>query len=223
MGRLKYWRQTPATRFEAILRQRQGRSVTADFTLWDETGNCVAELSNCRFRAVPLPNISGEIPAACWETLAVLCPNAREAAQSPSGKVARWVIDLQALMGEPEFEGERLALFQEGLPLFDALAMAFACRAFDQLGQALDAWVRDDSCCPVSVRPYFRWLRAQLQREGWLRENAGQWQLVASELPAPEEIWRTLLQEYPQALPELVQLGHVGRHLADLLTGRIDL
>ena len=222
MGRVKVWRQTPVIRFEALLKRRQGRSVTADFTLWDEAGHCVAELNGCRFRAMPLSNSHDPANAACWGTVAVLCPSAREEIQSPPGKVAEWGGQLRSLMLTQESDGSRLALFREGLPLFDALAMAFACRAFDQLGQELDGWVRDDSRCPAPLRPYFHWLRRQLQHEGWLQLKSGQWRLMTGELPLPEEIWRTLLQEYPQALPELVQLGHVGRHLSDLLSGRID-
>ena len=70
----------------------------------------------------------------------------------------------------------------------------------------------------TSSDPYARWLGSLLQQEGLLALQEGRWELAdGSDLPAAEDIWRTLAREHADALPQLVLLGRVGRHLPRLL------
>lgn len=211
-GRLELYRRGDVQSFRARLGRRSARSVLADFELFDAAGQLLGRVSGCRFRAAPLvPKEQKKIDR--WQVNPWLQPHPADtlATELPT---PRELVE-QLLPACHERSGQRQLWFKEALPLLEALALSFAFRACHALQQndagALPALLAADD-------PYVRWLLRLLQQEEVLCEQAGQWQLAAdSSLPLPEVIWRTLLDEHPACLPQLVLLGRVGRSLARLL------
>ena len=211
-GRLECHRAGKPSRFIARLTRRSARSLVADFELFDAEDKLMASVSECRFRAASLAHKAQERPHH-WRIDARLCPHPAEglATQLPSTReLAKTLRLIMAEQVEP-----RSRWFQEGVPLFEALCVYFAFEAFSKIARENDDALQG---LMTNLDPYTRWLTSILKQEGLLLERAGRWQLTDdTNLPAAQEIWLTLQREHGEALPSLVLLGRVGRHLQHLL------
>ena len=213
IGRLEYYRVGKASRFRARLTRRSARSVLADFELFDAEDTLLASISGCRFRAAPLARKEQE-KVSRWRIDAWLCPHPAEGleVQIPSSTQALVETLRLSMVEQAEFRGR---WFKEALPLFEALVVSFAFEAFGMIARAGDDALQE---LMTTSDSYVRWLSSLLRQEGLLSLYEGSWQLAdRSDLPAAEEIWRTLEREHGTALPHLVLLGRVGRHLPHLL------
>jgi len=225
VGRLRYYSDAPVAGFLASLRRRGARSVLADFELLDASGQTVVTLTGCRFRAAPLRHRNHADPA-CWKSVYQLKPLAAEQVQSTLPASRELTKQLRIWFTEEEAKLQRGNYFKGALPLFEALTVAFARDAFGDLFAKQNAWLQQAldqlKNDPAGLRPCFRWLARSVQREGLLVEDAAGWRLESSDLPSAQNIWLTLLREYPASLPELILAARAGRRLTAMLDGRID-
>lgn len=211
-GRLEYHRSGAFSRFRARITRRSARSVLADFELFDAEDTLLASVSGCRFRAAPLAQKAQE-KVSRWRVEPWLSPHPADSLSTELPSTQALVEVLRLAMAE-QME-RRSRWFKESLPLLEALVVSFAFEAFWAIARkdadALQALL-------TTSDPYTRWLISLLQHEGLLFAQAGRWQLAdGNDLPAAEEIWRTLEREQADAWPHLVLLGRVGRHLPHLL------
>ena len=207
-GRLEYHRAGKPSRFRARLTRRSARSVLADFELFDAEDTLLASVSGCRFRAAPLAHKAQE-KVSRWRISPWLRPHPAEGLVTQLPAPQALVEALRLAMAEQAEPRGRW--FKEALPLLEALVVSFTFEAFRAIaekdGEALQRLM-------TSSDPYARWLGSLLQQEGLLALQEGRWELAdGSDLPAAEDIWRTLAREHGDALPHLVLLGRVGRHL----------
>lgn len=207
------------TGFRARMRRRSARSVLADFELFDENGQVVAQASGCRFRAAPLQKQS-LAHVDLWRIVPCLQPHPVDGLVTdlpPPGELAKriyaWFNENEATLG-------RETWFKQTLPLFEALTLSFAFEAFRTLFQQRPEWLQEQ-LTDRSAAPYLRWLANCLQQEQLLVEHAGVWHLEG-EIPAADEIWQVILRDSPASLPQLTLLGQIGRHLPALLIGKLD-
>lgn len=216
-GRLERYRSGTVSRFRARLNRRSARSVLADFELFDAEGNLLASVSGCRFRAAPLAHKEQE-KIARWRLNPWLCPHPAEGllTELPSSQELAEQIQL----GMERQTEQRRTWFKEALPLFEALVVSFAFAACRTMAQTEEDALHH---LATSTDPYTRWLTGLLRQEGLLFEQEGRWLLAEdNNLPAAEEIWRTLEREHSTSLPQLVLLGRVGRNLPHLLMNEPD-
>jgi phthiocerol/phenolphthiocerol synthesis type-I polyketide synthase C len=209
-GRLDYCRSGVIHSFRARVERRSARSVVATFELYDAQGVLLARLLGCRFRAAPLAH-KKQRAASRWRILPSLRPHPAEGLVTHVPAPQALIEPLRAaLAGQME---SRSRWFKEALPLLEALVLSFAFEAYQTL--AAQGCLAD---LTASSDPHTRWLNSLLREEGLLIEQEGEWRLAdAAQLPPAEEIWRTLLREHAEALPHLVLVGRVGRHLPHLL------
>lgn len=210
-GRLDLLRSGAVSRFRAHLERRSARSVLAVFELFDAQGQLLARAAGCRFRAAPLMHKAQE-HIAHWQIVPWLSPHPVDGLRTELPATQQL---LDTLRSDPDAPAQQRHLwFKEALPLFEALVVAFAYEAFQQIEEeegGLDRLV-------AATDPYARWLADLLREEQLLVEQEGRLQLAsAPDLPPAEEIWRTLEREHAAALPQLVLLGRVGRSLPHLL------
>ena len=211
-GRLVLYRPGRVAGFRAHLRRRGARSVLADFDLLDAAGEVMAGMRDCRFRAAPMVRRDTS-RIASWRVIPSLKPHPGDAATTlpPTDELMTWCREALA-----DMEPQRRAWFEEGLPLLEAMVLAMAREGFEGLAQ--DA-AQDASALAELSSPHARWLRRMLEREGLLRFEDARWQLTDSpDLPASGDIWRSLLRDFPDCLPQLALLGRVGLNLPNLLT-----
>lgn len=226
LGRLSYYSSAPVVRFRACVRRHSARSVLVDFELLDAAGETVVILADCRFRAAAVQR-RGHDEAACWKIVSHLRPLAVEQQASGLPSCQELAKQLSRWFTGAEDGLQRRAYFQGALPLFEALTVAFARDAFQELFVRRGDWLRSALDAPeridTAVRPFFVWMMRILEQDNLLvRHPADGWRLEESDLPAAQNIWRTLLRDYPANLPELVFAARVGRHLAAVLSGETD-
>jgi acyl transferase domain-containing protein/short-subunit dehydrogenase/acyl carrier protein len=208
-GRLECHRFGAPSRFCARLIRRSARSVLAEFELFDAEDRLLARVSGARFRAAPLTHHEAE-RISRWRIVPWLRPHPAEGqvTDMPSPQELLEAIRL----GQDE---QRRSWFKEALPLFEALVVSFAFEACREIAAGNAAALQH---LATSSDAYTRWLTGLLRQEGLLFEREGRWLLADDNtLPAAEDIWRTLAREHREALPQLVLLGRVGRHLPHLL------
>lgn len=225
VGRLRWLCQGEIAEFRTCIRRRGLRSVLADFELLDAQGKSLAVLTGCRFRAASLRR-TRLTEAACWEIVPVVQPGALESASALLPTVQGLLEQLRTWFVEQESTIRRQSYFDEAQPLFDALVTAFVYEAVQTAGteagntfwQRLESASRDGD----ETSRLLAWARDLLQEQNWLQQQEGVWQLIDADMPPAEDIWRTLLAEYPASTGELILIGRRGRQLADLLLERID-
>jgi len=222
VGRLRLFGEARVAGFRSALKRRGARSVQADFALFDTHGNIIATLTGCRFRAAAVQR-RGQAEPACWRIVPRLQPLPEEQRESTLPPNRELTQRLTSWFLESEESLKRGNYFKGALPLFEALVVAFVHEAFQQLFDRRTTWLQQVLSHPEeldqSVRPFFLWLVRTLEREDLLVEEAGVWRLEPSNMPPSEEIWRTLLRDCANCLPELVMAGCMGRHLAQWLEG----
>lgn len=215
-GELSLHRRGGLSRFRAVIRRRSARSVLADFELFDAAGTLLASVRGCRFRAAPLAH-RDEAKVAHWQIAPSLCPHPAEALVTTLPCADELLASIDSAMAEIRFQ--RVVWTKEALPLFEALVLSFAYEAFRIAAQ------REDGLQGLvsSASPYVRWLGYLLREEGLLVGDQEGWRLASeSGLPPAQEIWQSLQRDHPACLPQLVLMGRVGRHLAQILCGDID-
>jgi len=213
-GRIERCRQGSVARIRARVRPSGKRSLTADFELVDATGDLVAKASECRFRAVSLarPKKAG---ITSWEAVSRLYPHPAECLSTDTPGAEALAKRLKSVLAENGYGREKW--YTQTLPLVEAMTLSFALEAFRALLSNTDGEQA------LLNSPYAQWLERLLRHEGLLRVDGDRLIVVEdNELPAPDIIWRNLLRDAPECLPQLIPLGRVGLHLKDVLSGRRD-
>lgn len=226
IGRLRHAGGGAASAFRVQLTHRGARSVQADIALLDASGATVALLERCRFRAATLQRRASAEPAR-WRVEACPLPDP-DRRPAPAGPPTHALaVQVRARLADLEPVLRRRQYLHSGVPLFDALVVSFAFAAFRVLDESHGPWLQQVLADPEAMapqrRPYFRWLVRCLGEAGLLEATGGAWRLDHDGAPPPaDEIWRTVLAEVPDALPELLFVGRVGRRLEALLRGEED-
>lgn len=225
VGRLRLLRAAPITRFRTRILRRSLRSVLAEFELLTVDGEKVAILTGCRFRAASLRQDRQAEPA-CWEIVPVVQPGKLASGRSDLPAVYALAQQTKDWFVDQEGELKRNAYFGEAQPLFDALVSAFSHEAMQALlagkPESAQTWLDDTATTNDEHRRLLHWVRDLLAEQTYLVRGENGWQLADSDMPSAAEIWRTLLAEYPEGMPELVLIGRMGRALVALLAGELD-
>lgn len=225
VGRLRLLRAAPIARFRTRILRRSLRSVLAEFELLTVDGEKVAILTGCRFRAASLRQDRQAEPA-CWEIVPVVQPGTPASGQSDLPAVRALAQQINDWFVDQESELKRASYFGEAQPLFDALVSAFAYDAMQAMlaaqPETAQGWLDDSSTSNDEHRRLLHWVRDLLVEQAYLARGKNGWQLADSDMPSAAEIWRTLLAEYPEGMPELVLIGRMGRALVALLAGELD-
>ena len=210
---------------------------TGKIVIFDEASHIVAELTDIVFRRTspeallnasrrsisrwfyqiawkptPLPADPGSISAADF------LPDPRGLAKSAATHLPRLDRELQ------------FASFAELFPELDLLCQEYIVAALVKLnwkpmaGEKID---RAELAAALGIADRHRklWVRLlEILREDSLLRESGEG-MVVSHFPVevnPEARWLSLLKRFPQAEAEIKLTGHVGRNLAEALSGRKD-
>ena len=225
VGRLRLLGSQPIATFRTRILRRGLRSVLAEFVLLAADGEPVAVFEKCRFRAAALRQDKQQLPE-CWENRPQLLPGtlASESASLPETRnlaqqVKEWFAD-------QEGELKRNAYYGEAQPLLEALVSAFAYEAMQHLMAAkpieANAWLDGGISISQEHARLLGWVRDLLVEQAYLTHSDDGWCIHQNDMPPAVDIWRTILAEYPAAMPELVLLGRMGRALEQLLAGELD-
>jgi acyl transferase domain-containing protein/NADPH:quinone reductase-like Zn-dependent oxidoreductase/NAD(P)-dependent dehydrogenase (short-subunit alcohol dehydrogenase family)/acyl carrier protein len=208
---------------EAQLKRIGKRALLADFRLYDAVGNLVAEVDGARFRAVQLKRSATEHVRQVT-TVAIPRPRPADTAHSVVKAVSTLAGLAAARWGEPERMAWRGRYLGEAEPLLDALCAAFAQRALRTLDPR-GAWIEPDrllasGAIPASNESLLRCLLQMLTEDGVLEQVEGHWLWRDdSILPDPEDIWISLMGDYPDQAGLIGLVGRAGLRLPEILAG----
>jgi len=225
VGRLRFYGPVGEVAcFCAEVTGRGPRSVAANFQLLDESGNTLAELQGCRFKAVMLSK-KGVYPKV-YDYRTLIKPHQSSALVAPMPPVDALIARAQREIKMREDTLKRRDHFQEALPLFDAMAAIFAYQTFKALGVGEEVFSIDSLAKRAGIergyKPLLARLLSFLEEDGLARRDQRVWSLLdVGELPSVEDIWLTILGDHPAYLPELVLMGRCGEYLPTLLKGEV--
>jgi acyl transferase domain-containing protein/NADPH:quinone reductase-like Zn-dependent oxidoreductase/acyl carrier protein/NADP-dependent 3-hydroxy acid dehydrogenase YdfG len=197
-----------------------GRSMRADFTLYDAHQAPVAIARGVRFRAIAIQ--AGVAQRAHWiATRAVPMPRRDAVRAVPLPPVDELARRYAARLHAPARLAARRRFSQEFEPLLDVLCASFAARGLREItgDQPIDphALIQSGRIAANSA-PMLRNLVQLLAEVGVVQPIADQW-LWRTEvaLPDPEEIWTSLITDYPEYAALTARAGAAGLHLAERL------
>lgn len=216
MGYIEICAPGEVTRLRARLLRKSHRSVLADFELLDADKQLVAVIRGCRFRAAHLKRHAQE-KIAQWSITPWLRPHPLDEVQAPLQPFATLLQDAKDVLAA--HAAQRQGWFKQTLPLTEALVLSFGYEACQQLRQ-----LHGQDWPQLLETPYGRWLAALMRREALLVPSAEGGLDLAEDpgLPAAAELWRAILQDSPECLPQLSLLGRVGCQLIGLLDRTVD-
>ena len=227
VGRLCLLHNAPVAGFRARILRRGLRSVLAEFELFAVDRKKVAILTNCRFRAAALRQ-GKHVEPACWEMVPVARPGTLASAATVLPGVHALAQQIKDWFVDQENRLNRQAYYNEAQPLLDALVTAFAYEAMQAVLAThpadVQGWLEEGPAALANdeQRLLRAWVRDLLVEQNYLVRGDAGWAMAASDMPPATEIWRTLLAEYPTAMPELVLIGRMGNVLAAMLAGDVD-
>ncbi len=201
-------------------------SVVARFQMLDGLGNVRAELAGVRSQRIHPPEVD-RVAGTSYEYRVVARPGKRVAAHAtlplPTALTEHVVPTLERL----SLARRRDEFYARARPLFDTLVAAFAYRALQELGAGHASFTPqglvDSGKVAAQHTALLSWMLGILEEEAAIRRTGSEWALAdPGPLPDAEEIWRSLLAEFPSYLPEVGLAGRCGRHLAEILRGDVD-
>ena len=220
-GRIRYYSSANVARHCHVRLDKAAlRSVVATFTLFDEDGAIVAELSDCRFRRFERRRTSGPAQPS-YAFRAEAKPLATDGRPSPMPRPAALAAHVERL--DQDHHGPVAGDFANVSPLFDALASSLAYRTISSFG--LDRFSFQDLARAAGTpEPYWPLLSHLLEiliEDGIVEADGdGQFRLEeASDLPSPEDIWRLVLADFPVCLPEMALAAQAQSALPQALRG----
>lgn len=193
------------------------RSVVAEFWLLAADLTPIAHLGEARFRRMEW--LAGRSLPALYRMQPILCDPPLEENPAFDGEAAAlWPVLKMAVEAVPRQDLDRYRT--QILPRLEALIGAFVHRSLKSL---FDLEGRIDlGTFPAERQAWIENLLSIGVEDGFIERQSDGWRWNPNGFPTtePEEVlWSRLLNDCPELLPELVQIGRCGLHLPDWLSG----
>jgi acyl transferase domain-containing protein/NADPH:quinone reductase-like Zn-dependent oxidoreductase/acyl carrier protein/short-subunit dehydrogenase len=193
IGSLSLLRPHAEARFASVRILRRGpRSLVAQCVLYGEDREPIALARDVRFRAVQLRE-SSLAGLSCLHTRAIPHPLPSVTRRAAVPATDRLIAACAARLHASSRQQARWRYFNDVEPLLEALLSAFAATALKTLAHE-------------PRRPLTEFLE-RLAGDDALAE--------------PGELWAQMLRDYPDHANEILWIGRLGMHLADILRGTI--
>jgi acyl transferase domain-containing protein/acyl carrier protein len=202
------------------------RSVIADFIVLDADYNTVAVLTQVRFRSVNFIKGAEHYPAS-YVYATKLMPHVEPLTPAPLPSFKSLGSSVMQSLKAQESRLKREQHFNEVLPLFDVLVTAYCFEAVNTLmaGQSSCTVSQLVTCNAIVDQQIDLLLKllAIVKEDRLVSYQGDKWALLKNtEMPESGAIWRTILADYPEYLPELVLMAQCGANLVNVLCGKIE-
>ena len=208
----------------ATVLHRSTHALTAEFAIFDKQGEVIAVVKEGRFRSVRLSkNAADHLRFLAYQltpqrhplTPASPSPIAFEGMHSAIAELARRSV----LTGNHRRHAEEVD------PLLDSLCGRFTRQALQQLtidGVKLPAdRVATLKASHPEIEPYIEHLLSLAQQDQSIEPAEGGWNIVPDpdRQASAQDIWNSLVADYPDYFQIIHSVGRVGMHLPALLDG----
>ena len=204
----------------ATLLSRAPHSIAAEFEIFDEAHEPIAVIEEARFRSIRLHKGAAD-HLRYLEYRAIPRP-----LPAASGTVAGLAFDRVDAAMEDTFrraaeKGTHRAYSEEIEPLLDELCSRFTAEALramaDEDGRIIDA----EASVAADADSYFRHLLALADKDGLLEAAGGTVRRAGAGEASAQDIWNSLIGDYPDFFPIIHAVGRIGMHLRSLLDGSL--
>lgn len=226
MGRIicRAGNEKPCTARATIL-HRSAHSLLAEFALFDQAGQVVALIRDARFRSVRLSKNAADHLRflACRGTPKPhpLSPQALPAipfdtVRTVIADLARWHL----------LSGTHRRHAEEVDPLLDSLCSRFTRQALQQLspdGHSLTSeFIAGCKAATPEIEPYLDHLLTLAHLDQSVVPVQNGWEVAeeTGQQASAEDIWNSLVADYPDYFQIVHSVGRIGMHLAELLSGK---
>src|SRR5690606_4140687 len=207
----------------ATLRNRSNHSLTADFTLFDENGEVMAQITEARFRSVRLGQQAGDhLRLLDYYAAPQLHALADHDAASvlPFAAVRQSIADVTRHAAS---KGSHRRYSEEVDPLLDSLHSQFVRQALQSI--ATDNHLSTQQISQLAtgtpaIASFIIHLLQQAEQDGLLQKTEQGWNIASDGgSPSAEDTWNSLLGDYPDYFQLIHSAGRIGMHLSALLQG----
>ena len=211
----------PASACATLLRCTR-QSIVAEFIVYDETGRAIASLQGVRFRSIRLQKNAAD-RVRYLEERAIPAPHRL----APVAVAALTFDEVRLAMSETirrcAVAGIHRRYIDEVDPLLDEVCSQFgvsALRAVSENSIVLPNTVLEKLYAnQPAITPFLRHIIGTAKDDGLLVEaDAGyRFSVADAGQPLPEEIWNSLVSDYPDCFDIVHQVGRIGFHLGATL------
>ena len=208
----------------ATLLKRGSRSLQAEFAVFAADGSTIAAVSDVRFRSVRLSRNAAD-QLRCLAYHATPKPHPLTAAACPSIAYDSVRSALADLVRRAALKGTHRRYSEEVDPLLDSLCSRFTRLALLELspdGRRLPSeTVLACQRASPEVEPYLARLLSLAEDEQSLAVTTDGWDIVPDqrEESSAQDIWNSLVADYPDYFQIVHSVGRIGMYLGRLLSG----
>ncbi len=226
MGRIIF-RKSPARPHlaHAVLLHRTAQSLRADFTIFDTEGVAIAVVKEARFRSIrAVKNRADRLSFLNYH-----CVPKPLIAPSSVTQVIPFKKVLSAMVGvarRAALSGSHRRYSEEVDPLLDSLCSQFTLEALHQLaadGKRLSFQkIQVFQATNPTIVPFFEHLLTLAQEDTNILSTPDGWEIsfVEDERATAQDIWSSLIADYPDFFQIIHAVGRIGMHLTSILEGR---
>lgn len=226
MGRLifKEGHSHPKTA-QATLVRRSPHSLVADFTLFDDKGDAVAWVKEARFRGVRLQKAEKHNIRLVGEHW-IPKPHPMTPDNGTPLPLEMLKDGLHGVLHTLTVQKSLRQYADEIEPLLDALCSEFAASSLRKLAAGQEMLthevVRTQIAKVPETAPYLMRLIDMLEEDGTIRATESGWCFANGENGiSPQDIWNSLVADYPDHFPIFHTVGRIGLHLDEILAGHL--
>ena len=211
----------PATARATLLRYAR-QSIVAEFTVFDEAGRAIASLQGVRFRSIRLQKSAAD-RVRFLEERAIPAPHRL----APVAIATLTFEEVRLAMSETirrcAVAGIHRRYIDEVDPLLDEVCSQFGIGALRALSEnALElphVLLENIYAIHPSIAPFLRHIISAAKDDGLLIDADTGYRFSAADAgqPLPEEIWNSLVSDYPDCFDIVHRVGRVGYHLGATL------
>lgn len=214
----------PAMARATLLRYTR-QSIVAEFTLFDETGRAVASLQGVRFRSIRLQKNAAD-RVRYLEERAIPSPHPMAPVAAASLTFDEVRLAMSETIRRCAVAGTHRRYIDEVDPLLDEVCSQFGIGALRELSENKVELPHADLerlCAQrAAIAPFLRHIVSAAKDDGLLVDVDGCYRFSGDDAsqPLPEEIWNSLVSDYPDCFDIVHEVGRVGYHLAATIRTR---
>ncbi len=208
----------------ARLIRRAPHSLTADFTIFDQTGAAIAVIQQTRFRAVRLHRGTSD-HLSFLDYHAIPKPHPYASNNLSPIRFEEVHTSLTEMAKRNLVQGGNRRYTDEVEPLLDSLCRQFSIEALRQLCGPKDTLSAETISAIRSstpgMAPFLDYLLNQEEEDQIIVPQGEDWQIQprAANQPSAQEIWNILVADYPDYFPIIHTVGRIGANLTSILNG----
>lgn len=214
----------------ATLLRRTAHALTAEFTVFDTEGQVIAVIKEARFRSVRLSKNAAD-HLRFLDYHATPKPLAFTADASSSLAIAFDSVQtaIAELARRAALKGSHRRYSEEVDPLLDSLCSQFTRQALQHLsadGEKISAAeIQAWQTATPEIAPFLAHLLSLAQDDQSIAPTQDGWKILPDqdEPVSAQDIWNSLVADYPDYFQIVHSVGRIGIHLKSLLDGSLTL